>query len=155
MTFTECQKEKEDEKMYEIGIAEEIAKLSEAGAKFLEMCEEEVLKCMRSESKTSEESLQKEFLFELMDHVYGIRHITEYMNKQIIKEGILDRNEAGEIVMDGEVLPLMAEIEVLVYDEDAGMEVWTRVFVGGSGRRYLVGVNKDREIRGIHARIRA
>ena len=69
------------------------------------------------------------------------------------KTGTLDRNEDGEIMLDGVVLPFMTEVEVFVYDENLKQDIWTRTVVGGVDRRYLVGLKKS-EIKGIPARIR-
>lgn len=140
--------------MNEKAITAEIDKLNESGLKFLAACEDEILEFLRAEETTAEEGLQKDIFLELMEHIYGIRHIAEYMKKDVAMEGVLSRNEKGDILFDGEILPLMKEIEVLVYEEEAEHEVWTRTFVGGADRKYLVGLNRNCEISGMHARIR-
>lgn len=136
-------------------VAEEILKLNEAGAEYLAEHEDEIFDFIKSDEMTPEENLQKEILLELLDHIYGIRHIREYMMKDVAKEGILDKNEKGDIVLNGEVIPLMTEVEVFVYDKAMEQEIWTKTFVGGAGRRYLVGISRNLDIRGLHARIRA
>jgi len=68
---------------------------------------------------------------------------------------VLGRSEDGEITLDGEILPLMTEVEILFHDNEMGQDVWTRCFVGGSGKRYLVGLKKDLELNGLKARMRA
>lgn len=130
-----------------------IKKLNDAGAEFLDQYNEELNAFIDKVEITAEESLQKEVLLELLEYVYGIRHIAEYLEKKVVKTGTLDRNEAGEIVLDGVVLPFMTELEVFVYDENLKQDIWTRTVVGGVDRRYLVGVKKS-EIKGIPARIR-
>ena len=165
MTFTECQNKKclkpggislserggnMDFKM----IAEALKDINKAGAGFLAWLDKEQPGDIRPETDFAEENLRQEILCELKEHIRYIRLLTEYMRKDIVKTGIVDRNEAGEITIDGIVLPLMTELEVLVYDCDLGRDVWTRVFVGGSRRRYLVGLDRKCNVRGIPGRIR-
>ena len=135
-------------------VSEEMKKLQEAGEAFLKDNEEKIIDFLRKEEMTAEECLQKEILFELLDHVYGICHVAEYMKKEIVKEGGLIRNSAGEITFNGEVLPLIREIEVYIHDEDLKQEVWTKTFVGGVRKKYLVGLGKDLDVTGLKARMR-
>lgn len=136
-------------------IAEEIMKVNDAGAEFLAENEDEIFDFIKADEMTPEENLQKELLLELLDHIYGIRHTMEYMKKDVVIEGDLGWNERGEIVLAGKVIPHMTEVEVYVYDKALEQEVWTKTFVGGASRRYLVGLSRDLNIDGLHARIRA
>lgn len=121
---------------------------------FLKENKEAIIEFMRKKDITAEENLEKEILFELLDAVNGICHAADYMAAEVTAEGFLGRDQNGEITFENKVLPLMSEIEVYLYDEDAGMDVWTRVFVGGKEKRYLVGIGKDYDIIGLKARIR-
>lgn len=136
-------------------LAEKMQGLKEAGEAFLTQYESQIVEFLRKEEITAEESLQKEILFELLDNIHGICYVTDYMGKDVAREGILGRNEDGEIVMDGEVLPLMTEVETFLHDEDLKQDIWTRAYVGGNKRRYLVGLKKDQELDGLKARMRA
>lgn len=135
-------------------IAEMLKELNHAGELFLKQHEEELNVLINKKETSAEENLQKEILLELLEHVYGIHHITEYAKRKIGRTGSLSRNEDDEILFDGEILPLMTEMEVLVYDEDFKQEIWTRTFIGGFERKYLVGLDKNYDINGIQARIR-
>lgn len=135
-------------------VASQVQNINKAGEKFLERYEDVLTELLRKKEITSEESLQREILIELTEHIYGIRHIAEYLEKTEFRMGVVDRSENGEIVFNGEELPLMTELEVFVWDELSKQDVWTRVFVGGIDRKYLVGLKKNREIKGIPARIR-
>lgn len=135
-------------------IAEALKETNEAGIGFLAWLDKELSGNDLPETDEAEENLRQEILCELREHIRYVRLLTEYMKKDIVKTGIVDRNEAGEITIDGIVLPLMTELEVLVYDRDLGKNVWTRVFVGGSRRRYLVGLDRKCNVRGIPGRIR-
>lgn len=136
-------------------LAEKMQGLKSAGEAFLWENEKELVDFLRKEEITAEESLQKEILFELLDNIHGICHVAEYMEKDVVRENVLGRTSSGEITLGGEVLPLMTELEVFLYDEDLGAEVWTRAYVGGSEKRYLVGVRRNQELNGLKARMRS
>lgn len=136
-------------------VAEKMQGLKEAGEAFLEQYEDGLVEFLRKEDVTAEESLQKEVLFELLDNIHGIRHVAEYMAKDVCREGVIGRNGAGDITLNGEILPLMTEVEVFIYDEVLEKEVWTRAYVGGNEKRYLVGLKKDQELDGLKARMRS
>ena len=55
---------------------------------------------------------------------------------------MLHQRKDGELEFEGQCLPLMTELEVLTYDEELGHEIWTRTYVGGTQRKYLVGMKK-------------
>lgn len=129
--------------------------LKENGEAFLTQYEEMIVEFLRKKEITAEESLQKEILFEILDNIHGLCHGIDYMEMEVRKEGVLGRSEDGEITLDGEILPLMTEVEILFHDNEMGQDVWTRCFVGGSGKRYLVGLKKDLELNGLKARMRA
>lgn len=135
-------------------LAEKMQSLKEAGEVFLKQNEDDIVEFLRKEEITAEESLQKEILFEVLDNIHGICHVAEYMEKGVVKEGVLGRSNDGEITLGEEELPLMTELEVCLYDEDLGEKIWTRAYVGGSEKRYLVGVKKDQELNGLKARMR-
>ena len=145
---------KGDRKMELKQVSKEMKKLKEVGEAFLRDNEEKIVDFLRKEEMTAEECLQKEILFELLDHVHGICYVTEYMKKEIVKEGVLVSNSAGEITFDGEILPIVREIEVYIHDEDLKQEIWTKTFVGGVREKYLVGLGKDLDVTGLKARMR-
>lgn len=136
-------------------IAEMIEKLNRAGQDFLECYRDEISDFLKGDEVSAEENLQKELLLELLDHVYGINHIAEYVNREKLRVGTLERGSDGEILFDGEVLQLMTELEVYIFDPVLERNVWTRAYVGGlKEKKYLVGMDKSMEIGGIPARIR-
>jgi len=135
-------------------LASQVRKMNEEGEQFLKQYEVVINELLRKKDISAEESLQREILIELTEHIYGIRHIVEYLEKTGFRLGVVNRDSEGEIVFDGEILPSMTELEVYVQDELTGNKVWTRVFVGGVDKKYLVGLKKNFEIREIPARIR-
>lgn len=128
--------------------------LQETATKYLEMYEDKMTDFLRSKDMSPEDNLQKEMILELLEHVHGICHLTEYAARETIRTGILHQREDGELEFDGDCLPLMTELEVLVYDEACGREVWTRTYVGGVQRKYLVGMKKQRYDMPVKIRIR-
>jgi len=136
------------------GLASRVKEVNKAGEVFLEHYEAEMTELLKRKDLTAEESLLREIIVELTGHLYGIRHITEYLEKTGYRNGTIERNRNGEIEFNGEVLPLMTELEVYVRDAFTDQEVWTRVFVGGAEKKYLVGLKKNHEIQGIPARMR-
>lgn len=135
-------------------LASQVRRINAEGERFLKQYEEVVNDLLTRKEISAEESLQREILIELTEHIYGIRHIADYLEKTGFRLGVVNRDSEGEIVFDGEILPLMTELEVYVRDEITGNKVWTRVFVGGVDKKYLVGLKKNSEIREIPARIR-
>lgn len=121
---------------------------------FLEKNEKELLDFLRREDVTAEECLQKEIVFQLLDGIHGVESNLEYVRKDVIREGILGRDKNGEITFNGEILPLMTELEVYVYDDVANQEIWTRVYVGGRQKRYLVGLDREMNLIGMKVRMR-
>lgn len=136
--------------------AEMIEKLNRAGQEWIETYREEAAEFLKKEETSPEENLQKEIILELMEHIYGINHIAEYLKRVKVRDGFLERDEEGEIRFNGEILPLMTELEVYIFDEFMEREIWTRTYVGGvkKEQKYLVGLDRMMEIKGIRARIR-
>ena len=135
-------------------LAEKMKDLNEACRNVLAANEEEMITFLRKDNVTAEECLQKEILFELLDNIHGVQHMLKYMGSDVTREGLLGRDEKGEITFDGEILPLMTEVEVYAYDEELEQEIWTRGYVGGSRKRFLVGLDRDLELIGMKARMR-
>lgn len=133
---------------------EDLKQVKKANEEFYEKYGEEFVKILRDEQADAEGCLKQELLFELLDHVQGLCHMADYLDKKVAKEGKLSRSENGEILFNGERLPLMKEIEVYVYEENCRHEVWTVTYVCGVEKPYLAGLNKEMEINGIPARIR-
>ena len=66
----------------------------------------------------------------------------------------LGLDSQGEIALDGDILPLMTEVEVKLYDKEEEQEIWTRTYVAGAKKRYLVGINRSCPLIGMRARMR-
>ncbi|MFR8165578.1 MAG: hypothetical protein ACLU8D_05900 [Enterocloster sp.] len=48
----------------------------------------------------------------------------------------------------------MTEVEVKLYDKEEEQEIWTRTYVAGAKKRYLVGIDRSCPLIGMRARMR-
>jgi hypothetical protein len=135
-------------------LAEKAREIKADGERFLARYENEIVDFLRADAEGAEDRLQKEIVFEFLDNLHGMCHMAEYMEQEVIKEGILGVDARGEVTLDGEVLPLMTEVEVKLYDKEEKQEIWTRTYVAGAKKRYLVGVDRTCPLNGIRARMR-
>lgn len=133
---------------------ETLEKISKVCKEFADQYEEEIIELIRKENADPEECLQQELVFELLDHVNGIVHMEEYLKKPVVKEGVLSLSEDGDLLLDGERVPMMKEIEVFYFNEECGHEVWTKTYSCGAKEPHLIGLKKSVEINGMRARIR-
>ena len=67
---------------------------------------------------------------------------------------LLGLDSQGELTLDGDILPLMTEVEVKLYDKEEEQEIWTRTYVAGAKKRYLVGIDRSCPLIGMRARMR-
>ena len=81
-------------------------------------------------------------------------HLAEYMGLEVVKEGVLGLDSQGEMTLDGDILPLVTEVEVKLYDKEEEQEIWTRTYVAGAKKRYLVGIDRSCPLIGMRARMR-
>lgn len=134
-------------------LAEKAREIKADGERFLARYENEIVDFLREEAEDAEGRLQKEIFFEFLDNLHGMCHLAEYMGLEVIKEGSLGLDSQGELTLDGEILPLMTEVEVKLYDKEE-QEIWTRTYVAGAKKRYLVGIDRSCPINGMRARMR-
>ena len=77
---------------------------------------------LREDAEDAESRLQKEIFFEFLDNLHGMCHLAEYMGLEVVKEGVLGLDSQGEMTLDGDILPLMTEVEVKLYDKEEEQE---------------------------------
>ncbi len=138
-------------------ILRELQDVSRANGKFLQQRNDEIVGLLLKENVTAEEALQQEILSELMDKIHRINYLVQYIEKNRIQEGILDRDQKGNILFNREIMAPMKEIEVYLHDNQKKRMVWTRTFVSMTSQGeppYLVGLGKNLKINKIKARIR-
>lgn len=135
-------------------LSEKVCEIRTEGERFLARYEDEIVDFLRKDAGNAEDHLQKEIVFEFLDNLHGMCHMAEYMGLEVTKEGILGLDSQGELTLDGEVLPLMTEVEVKLYDKEEKQEIWTRTYVAGAKNRYLVGIDRSCPLIGMRARMR-
>lgn len=124
---------------------------------FFDNNEEALLRLLEKETVTPEEALLQEILLELNDKMKRVSQLITYMGSKIEHEGILSRDTNGDILLDGIKIPLMQEFEIFLYQEELNRYVWTRTLIrpfAPDGLPRLAGVEKNRDINGIRARMR-
>ena len=126
-------------------LAEKAREIKADGERFLAQYENEIVDFLREDAEDAESRLQKEIFFEFL---------AEYMGLEVVKEGVLGLDSQGEMTLDGDILPLMTEVEVKLYDKEEEQEIWTRTYVAGAKKRYLVGIDRSCPLIGMRARMR-
>ena len=107
-------------------LAEKAREIKADGERFLAQYENEIVDFLREDAEDAESRLQKEIFFEFLDNLHGMCHLAEYMGLEVVKEGVLGLDSQGEMTLDGDILPLMTEVEVKLYDKEEEQEIWTR-----------------------------
>ena len=118
-------------------LAEKAREIKADGERFLAQYENEIVDFLREDAEDAESRLQKEIL--------GL---------EVLKEAVLGLDSQGELTLDGDILPLMTEVEVKLYDKEEEQEIWTRTYVAGAKKRYLVGIDRSCPLIGMRARMR-
>ena len=135
-------------------LAEKACEIKADGERFLAQYENEIVDFLREDAEDAESRLQKEIFFEFLDNLHEMCHLAEYMGLEVVKEGVLGLDSQGEMTLDGDILPLMTEVEVKLYDKEEEQEIWTRTYVAGAKKRYLVGIDRSCPLIGMRARMR-
>ena len=114
---------------------------------------EELANFISQRDLSEEENLIANSLASVYEKTISMRFTIEKLQAPVKKEGILTINSDGQICLNGEPLPLLTDLEVLVYDEFN--QGWTPAFIGtGESGPFLVGVTRDTDINGMKARIK-
>lgn len=115
----------------------------------------EVIAKFVSEDVEGEEYLYMETLLDIYCKMADIGHCMEVFITPIKDTGVLSKNEAGQICYNDVPLKPMDRLEVLLKNEEFGINGWTRALVGLNDEgQYLIGIPRDVDINGVKARIR-
>src|SRR5699024_6808492 len=95
-------------------LMKDLFELRKKGMEVFDKYEDQIVGFLRKEKVTAEESLQRDFLFEMYQYGNTLFDLIEYMGKEVVQEGVLDRDEKGNIRFNGKVMPLMSELEVYI-----------------------------------------
>ena len=129
-------------------LKQDLSELESACSSFLGKYESQLTDALNKTKMSAEDSLKIDLMLEL------VTHLSSYMQKDIVKEGILLQDAAGNFTLGGDPLPTMSDIEVYVHDDELNQDVWKRVFIGGGTEKRICGLRHPDLTSGVHARIR-
>ena len=135
-------------------LKQDLPTLESACVNFLEKYESLLTSALNKQEMSAEESLKIDLMLELITHLSSAQFAASYMQKDVVKEGILIQDPSGSFTLGGTPLPPMTDIEVYVHDDELDQDVWKRVFIGGSPKQRICGLKHPNLTFGIHARIR-
>ena len=130
-------------------LKQDLSELESACSSFLGKYESQLTDALNKTKMSAEDSLKIDLMLELVTHLSSAQFVSSYMQKDIVKEGILLQDAAGNFTLGGDPLPTMSDIEVYVHQD-----VWKRVFIGGGTEKRICGLRHPDLTSGVHARIR-
>ena len=135
-------------------LKQDLSTLESACGNFLEKYESVLTSALNKQEMSAEESLKIDLMLELITHLSSAQFAASYMQKDVVKEGILIQDPSGSFTLGGTPLPPMTDIDVYVPDDELDQDVWKRVVIGGSPKQRICGLKHPNLTFGIHARIR-
>ena len=135
-------------------LKQDLAEMESVCGRFLEKYESLLANALNQTEVSAEESLKIDLMLELITHISSAQFVSSYMRKDIVQEGVLEKDENGGLLLNGALIPPMSDIEVFVHDNELQQNVWKRVFVGGPSGNRVCGL-KDQDLTiGVRVRIR-
>ena len=135
-------------------LKQDLSELESACSSFLGKYESQLTDALNKTEMSAEDSLKIDLMLELVTHLSSAQFVSSYMQKDIVKEGILLQDEAGSFTLGGDPLPAMSDIEVYVHDDELNQDVWKRVFISGGTEKRICGLRHPDLTSGVHARLR-
>jgi len=135
-------------------LKQDLSELESVCSAFLGKYESQLTDALNKTEMSAEDSLKIDLMLELVTHLSSAQFVSSYMQKDIVKEGILLLDDSGNFTLGGTPLPAMSDIEVYVHDDELDQDVWKRVFIGGGTENRICGLRHPDLTAGIHARIR-
>lgn len=135
-------------------LKEDLSELESVCSRFLGKYESQLTDALNQGEMSAEDSLKIDLMLELVTHLSSAQFVSSYMKKDIVKEGILRRDDNGNFTLGGTQLPPMSDVEVYVHDDELDQNVWKRVFIGGGSEKRICGLRRLDLTSGVHARIR-
>ena len=114
-----------------------LSELESVCSSFLGKYESQLTAALNKAEMSAEESLKIDLMLELVTHLSSAQFVSSYMQKEIVKEGILLQDKAGNFTLGGTPLPPMSD-----------------VFIGGGSEKRICGLRHPDLTSGVHARIR-
>ena len=135
-------------------LKEDLSELESVCSRFLGKYESQLTDALNQGEMSAEDSLKIDLMLELVTHLSSAQFVSSYMKKDIVKEGILRRDDNGNFTLGGTQLPPMSDVEVYVHDDELDQNVWKRVFISGGSEKRICGLRRLDLTSGVHARIR-
>ena len=101
-------------------LKQDLSELESVCSSFLGKYESQLTAALNKAEMSAEESLKIDLMLELITHLSSAQFVSSYMQKEIVKEGILLQDKAGNFTLGGTPLPPMSDIEVYVHDDEIG-----------------------------------
>ena len=121
-------------------LKQDLSELESACSSFLGKYESQLTDALNKTKMSAEDSLKIDLMLELVTHLSSAQFVSSYMQKDIVKEGILLQDAAGNFTLGGDPLPTMSDIEVYVHDDELNQDVWKRVFIGGGTEKRICAI---------------
>ena len=109
-------------------LKQDLSELESACSSFLGKYESQLTDALNKTKMSAEDSLKIDLMLELVTHLSSAQFVSSYMQKDIVKEGILLQDAAGNFTLGGDPLPTMSDIEVYVHDDELNQDVWKRIY---------------------------
>ena len=104
-------------------LKQDLSELESACSSFLGKYESQLTDALNKTKMSAEDSLKIDLMLELVTHLSSAQFVSSYMQKDIVKEGILLQDAAGNFTLGGNPLPTMSDIEVYVHDDELNQDV--------------------------------
>ena len=113
-------------------LKQDLSELESACSSFLGKYESQLTDALNKTKMSAEDSLKIDLMLELVTHLSSAQFVSSYMQKDIVKEGILLQDAAGNFTLGGDPLPTMSDIEVYVHDDELNRKADLRSAPSGS-----------------------
>ena len=91
-------------------LKQDLSELESACSSFLGKYESQLTDALNKTKMSAEDSLKIDLMLELVTHLSSAQFVSSYMQKDIVKEGILLQDAAGNFTLGGDPLPTMSDI---------------------------------------------
>ena len=92
-------------------LKQDLSELESACSSFLGKYESQLTDALNKTKMSAEDSLKIDLMLELVTHLSSAQFVSSYMQKDIVKEGILLQDAAGNFTLGGDPLPTMSDVE--------------------------------------------
>ena len=135
-------------------LKQDLSTLESACGNFLEKYESVLTSALNKQEMSAEESLKIDLMLELITHLSSAQFAASYMQKDVVKEGILIQDPSGSFTLGGTPLPPMKTRFQTSWSSSSSWTYTSISVIGGSPKQRICGLKHPNLTSGIHARIR-